>query len=127
VIEHHHSDDKKTLERTAYYPYPPDVAEKMSKAAFGLDYVYTPEMLLPSVIRTKHTPYSDAKWRDVRGLRQPIFVPEEGQGRFCLYREEEIEWLQAFLESCKFISGMSDVRWSPTETVAQMWERKSSL
>jgi hypothetical protein len=111
------------------YSYPPDVTKKILKTTAGLGYVYTPEAL-PRVIRTKYTPYSGAGLLENGGLCQPMFVPEMWpcvKGRFVLYREEEIEWLEAFLESCKFMSGMSEVRWSTTETVAQMWERKSSL
>jgi hypothetical protein len=122
-----YSDDKKTQKQTTY-SYPPDVAKKIWNTVVGLHYVYTTDV--SSTIRTKYTPYSDTEWLNIGGLCQPMFSPEVGprvKGKFVLYHKEEIEWLEAFLESCKFMSGMSEVRWSATETVAQMWQRKCSL
>jgi hypothetical protein len=129
-----HPPNRKSLKPTIY-PYPQTVAMKIIKTINGLNYVYTPDHFLHSdcqsqIIRTQYTPFSDPKWRQTGGLRQPKFVPDVGpwlKGKFLLYREEEIEWLEAFLQSCKFMSSMNEARWSATETVAQMWQRKSSV
>ena len=73
-----------------------------------------------------YTPYSAYPYNFSGGLLQPTFdwqYIEDASDGLQPLSERDIEWLIAFLKSCKFMSGMEDANWSETESVAQMWRR----
>jgi hypothetical protein len=116
----------------AHYPYPDAVVRDIVKAVEGLPYVYTSatphQVSREPLMRTQYTPYSAPRFRSAHGLHQPMFISSPGAKRELLeiepLCERELEWLTAFLDACKFMSGM-DAKWKSGETVAQMWKRKS--
>jgi len=117
--------------RSTHYLYPAVVVQNIVNVIDGMAYVYrdTSSLLAHSspVIRTKYTPYSAPNFRSAGGLMQPMFVVHESRQKVepPPLLEKELEWLTAFLDACKFMSGMEDAKWTSRETVAQMWKRMS--
>jgi hypothetical protein len=116
-------------------PYPPDVAKTVTRAVQGLAYVYPRGTGEPDshsehrVLRTKFTAYSAKGQQSSRAYNQPCFIdfdvddtpsnvsPELGMLPMA---EREFEWIEAFLESCRFTSEMGN-EWMKGMTVKEYW------
>ncbi|PFH53015.1 hypothetical protein AMATHDRAFT_138927 [Amanita thiersii Skay4041] len=86
------------------------------------------------ISRTKYTPYAPSEKKDERvgGLRQPQFNTaysriefQNIQDRIQPMDERELQWLEAFLKVCRYMSHM-DVIWNNNTTVAEYWAKHFS-
>jgi hypothetical protein len=128
--------------------YPPEVVASITKAVQGMTCIYTKQSVegqsYSDIVRTRYSRYSLKDVRNPRGkgTRQPIFVGIEDSmdsmtfndshiyqrnDAILPFEEKEFEWLEAFLQSCKFMESMQDVEWSPGVTVAQFWRLHTGL
>lgn len=79
----------------------------------------------PINMRTKQTPYSAYPHNKSHGLSQPCFVLPNRVEAYAALPEMEIQWLESFLWSCKYMANMHDAKWNETMSVGEMWCKKS--
>lgn len=132
-----HAPRLKGAEVKTVHKYTPEAVRYIQKAILGLKYVY---LTTPSnsdqddtdgdegdkkerVIRTRYTPYSAHPYNFSSGYAQPCFVLPERRERCIMLMAAEIEWLDAFLWSCRYMEGMEGP-WDGEGCVSDMWRAK---
>lgn len=78
-----------------------------------------------TIIRTKQTPYSAYPHNKTYGHFQPCFVIPDGMEAYAALAEMEIQWLESFLWSCRYMANMHDARWNEVMSVGEMWCKRS--
>lgn len=79
----------------------------------------------PINMRTKQTPYSAYPYNKSYGLSQPCFVLPNQMEAYAPLADMEIQWLESFLWSCKYMANMRDAMWNENLSVGEMWCKKS--
>lgn len=124
------------------YIYPTEVAKTIIIATQGMATINMKESVegrldsysQNALMRTKYTAYSSPNFKRPGGLCQPRFtdyrddvdtkdkgIPLTANDLISPFHEGEFQWLEAFLESCRFMQGMSDVEWKPGMSVKVYW------
>lgn len=133
------------------HQYTPEAIGNIRRAILGLTYSYTPTSTSPVPprstclisssteitakekdtllinMRTKQTPYSAYPYNKSNGLSQPCFVLPDRVEPYAALSEMEIQWLESFLWSCRYMANMHDARWNETMSVGEMWCKKSGV
>ncbi|KAH8151160.1 uncharacterized protein LAJ45_04862 [Morchella importuna] len=106
------------------HTYPASAIKNIRTALIGLKYTYAVPGISPRP-RTMYTPYSAPECQSVQRNMQPCFAMPEGRNEPLAYRlnNKELEWLEAFLACCDYMSGMQEM-WLEGVTVEEWWRSR---